>query len=454
LASSVKQPVRAVYLDYTQDELDRAYTQSAWADNVAELLEGWARRGPSCRTPAFGHTEEAYGPDGCERVDLFGASGPVVHLHLHGGAWQRQSKEDCSFMAPAMGAIGVPFVVPEFGRLPDYRMPEVRDQIARALVWTYRRFVASGPAEGIVVSGHSSGAHMAALMAAHDFGDALPVHALRAVLCLSGPYDLEPVMLSSRRSYIHLTAEEQDELSPIRRVGDMRVPLHLIYGGRESPEFIRQSRAFASALAREGRLAALVEVPDANHFEVADQLGTLDTPVGRWLHALLAMPHRTDDLPATGAVSKKVLGKPGGPMTPRLRHIALRVRDIETSARFYETVFGFERVGREEIPIGAALYLSDGVINLALINYFGDEGAATDGASDSVGTDHFGVQVDDVDAMRERIEAAGGTFYFDLGDARKGNFERKFKDPDGIVFDISHHGWLGTDSRRTPEEAE
>lgn len=139
-------------------------------------------------------------------------------------------------------------------------------------------------------------------------------------------------------------------------------------------------------------------------------------------------------------------------MKPRLRHIALRVQDLERSAAFYEAVFGFERVGREEIPIGAAVYLSDGVINLALIKYFGEEGAATTGAADTVGTDHFGVQVDDIDAMRARIEELGGQFYFDLGDARKGNFERKFKDPDGIVFDISHHGWLGTDSRIGPED--
>ena len=134
-------------------------------------------------------------------------------------------------------------------------------------------------------------------------------------------------------------------------------------------------------------------------------------------------------------------------MRPRLRHFALRVRDLEGSARFYEEVFGFERVGREEIPIGAALYLSDGVVNLALISYFGDEGAATTGAADSVGTDHFGVQVDDMASTQALIERAGGSFYFDLGDEKKGNFERKFKDPNGIVFDISNQGWLGTDGR-------
>lgn len=50
---------------------------------------------------------------------------------------------------------------------------------------------------------------------------------------------------------------------------------------------------------------------------------------------------------------------------------------------------------------------------------------------------------------QKRIEAAGGTFFFDLGnDAEKENFERKFEDPDGIIIDISKKGWSGTAGRR------
>jgi len=53
--------------------------------------------------------------------------------------------------------------------------------------------------------------------------------------------------------------------------------------------------------------------------------------------------------------------------------------------------------------------------------------------------------VDDLAETQKRIEAAGGKFFFDLGnDAEKENFERKFKDPDGIIFDISKKGWQGT----------
>lgn len=137
-------------------------------------------------------------------------------------------------------------------------------------------------------------------------------------------------------------------------------------------------------------------------------------------------------------------------MTARLRHFAICVGDLDRSAAFYQSVFGFEKVGQETLSIGTAYYLSDGVINLALLNFSGDAGAGVANASQFIGANHFGVQVDDLKEAQRKIEDAGGKFFFDLGDERQGNFERKFKDPDGIVFDISHHGWLGTDSRIDP----
>lgn len=128
----------------------------------------------------------------------------------------------------------------------------------------------------------------------------------------------------------------------------------------------------------------------------------------------------------------------------RLRHFAICVSDLERASRFYEEVFGLRRVGEETLPLGSGVYLSDGVVNLALLKLEGAYGAGGADASGFVGAHHFGFVVEDVDAMRARIEAAGGTFFFTLGDPQKMNFELKFKDPDGIVFDISRKGWLGT----------
>ena len=132
----------------------------------------------------------------------------------------------------------------------------------------------------------------------------------------------------------------------------------------------------------------------------------------------------------------------------RLRHIAGCVKNLEKAAKFYEDVFELKQVGREDIEIGSAIYMTDGVINLALLNFSGTKGNDLKDPRNAVGANHFGFQVDDLAETQRRIEAAGGTFFFDLGDQREGNFERKFKDPDGVVFDISQHGWVGTDGRK------
>jgi len=132
----------------------------------------------------------------------------------------------------------------------------------------------------------------------------------------------------------------------------------------------------------------------------------------------------------------------------RLRHIAVCVKDLEKAAKFYQDVFEMKIVGRETIEIGSAIYMSDGVINMALLNFAGAKGNDLKDPRNAVGANHFGFQVDDLVETQRRIEAAGGKFFFDLGDERHGNFERKFKDPDGVVFDISQHGWVGTDGHK------
>ena len=132
----------------------------------------------------------------------------------------------------------------------------------------------------------------------------------------------------------------------------------------------------------------------------------------------------------------------------RLRHIAITVPDPEKASEFYIKAFGLKRVGQTDWENAKGVYLSDGVINLALLNFTGAAGSKASDIKEGatfVGAHHFGFQVEDLAEAEKRIEANGGKFFFDLGDERHGNFERKFKDPDGVIFDISKHGWQGTD---------
>src|SRR5580698_9994859 len=74
-------------------------------------------------------------------------------------------------------------------------------------------------------------------------------------------------------------------------------------------------------------------------------------------------------------------GAPGGPrlsfverkygenLMAKLRHIAIQVPDLEKAAAFYEGVFELKRVNKVDSPIGNAIALSDGIVNLTLLHF-------------------------------------------------------------------------------------
>lgn len=92
-----------------------------------------------------------------------------------------------------------------------------------------------------------------------------------------------------------------------------------------------------------------------------------------------------------------------------VNHVALRVRDVETSTGFYKSVLGFtEEVGR---PMGIMALLrapmSENHHDLALLQIGPD---AVDDSPQSVGLFHFALEVETMDDLvkaRDRLAAAG-----------------------------------------------
>ena len=87
----------------------------------------------------------------------------------------------------------------------------------------------------------------------------------------------------------------------------------------------------------------------------------------------------------------------------QLRHIAMQVPDLEKAATFYEGVFGLKRLKKVEAPIGNAISLSDGVVNLTLLHFpEGTKGGK--GGPDWAGLHHFGFVVENERAIEEKIK--------------------------------------------------
>jgi arylformamidase len=69
----------------------------------------------------------------------------------------------------------------------------------------------------------------------------------------------------------------EEELSAIRHIDRLHVPLVLTYGTYETPEFQRQTRDFAAAVKAAGKPVELLVGEGYNHFEM---LETLANPYG------------------------------------------------------------------------------------------------------------------------------------------------------------------------------
>ena len=131
---------------------------------------------------------------------------------------------------------------------------------------------------------------------------------------------------------------------------------------------------------------------------------------------------------------------------PRIKHIALTTKDPGKTAAFYKEAFGMQEIRRA--PNGA-VFLTDGYINLAVLNWKTEKSAdvGAHGANFS-GIHHFGFEVEDIDDAAAQLEHARGERLeekpgLDQEMAAGGhrNFEMKLAGPDGVVIDISHTGW-------------
>jgi len=137
-------------------------------------------------------------------------------------------------------------------------------------------------------------------------------------------------------------------------------------------------------------------------------------------------------------------------MAARLRHIAISVPDPEAAAQFFEAAFGMRRVGLSRIGI----YVSDGTMNVALLKYDEDITGYPPGHR-FYGITHFGMWIDDIDQAAARVERAGATYLAgrDHADAQA-FYEVKYKDPNGVVFDLTHTGWKGAVKEVAPAKAD
>ena len=135
---------------------------------------------------------------------------------------------------------------------------------------------------------------------------------------------------------------------------------------------------------------------------------------------------------------------------PKIKHIALSTQDVEKTAKFYIETFGMKEVGKVNDPGTRGVFLTDGDINLAILNFKTDAAAGIERGKGFSGIHHIGFQVESLEGIAARLTEAGSRRRHDVEQAlgvganTEGNVEVKYNGPDGVMVDVSESGWVGT----------
>lgn len=286
--SSTKGPI--IWGDMDQRALDDAYDQSVWAPNQKIVQQRRTVSSERARAALGAPLRFQYGAREIEGLDVFRteAANAPVQIFIHGGAWK--NGRSCDFAAPAemFVAAGAHYVALDFDAVTDVGgdLDVMADQVRRGVAWVARnadRF--GGDPSRIFVSGHSSGGHLTSCVLVTDWSVyGLSASPLSGALCCSGMYELEPVRLSKRSQYVAFTDACVADLSAMRHLDRISCPVLVGFGTEESPEFMRQGRAFADALSSSGRSVRVLIGEGYNHFEM---LETYYNPYGLLGRAVL-----------------------------------------------------------------------------------------------------------------------------------------------------------------------
>lgn len=256
---------RSTWMSLTQDQRDAAYDNNGAVADSPALIEKRNKGSAAYRKEHPAGLDIPYGPKERNRWDLYPAKtadAPCL-VFIHGGYWQRNTREDFAMFMAGVQAHGWSAALPGYSLAPEVKLGDIVSEIHAALDW----LKAEGPKHGIsgpvILSGWSAGGHLTAMALDHPI--------VAAGLSISGVYDLEALSDTKLNAALLLTDDEIATLSPLR-LPVVDKPMTIAYGTAELPTLVNDSRNLHAMRAAVHAPGALLPVARANHFNILEQL--------------------------------------------------------------------------------------------------------------------------------------------------------------------------------------
>ncbi|MGH6675611.1 MAG: alpha/beta hydrolase, partial [Xanthobacteraceae bacterium] len=181
----------------------------------------------------------AYAEGARQTLDIcrpFEAVGAPVVVFFYGGAWRSGSKGLYRYIAKALARRGYVAVIPDYRIYPEVRYPAFIRDGALAVRWvkdSIGRF--GGDPDKIFLTGHSAGAHIAAMLALDarwlEEVRLSPSRDVAGLIGIAGPYDYLP--LRDEVLKVIFGGADRPETQPIFHVSPGAPPALLMTGSND-----------------------------------------------------------------------------------------------------------------------------------------------------------------------------------------------------------------------------
>jgi arylformamidase len=245
------------------------------ADFARQKTESWAAASKTLREQRSKHLNLAYGPGERTKWDLYPATDPKApcFVHIHGGYWQRGSKEIFACLAEGPLANGWSAALPGYTIAPEASLTQITNELRSAFDWLDAKAAEHGIAGPIIVTGWSAGGHLTAFILDHP--------KVAAGLSISGVFELAPLRDSPQvNDKLKLTEVEVETLSPMRRPS-VNKAFAIAYGTGELPAMIASSRDYHAYRSQKHLPGDLIPIANTNHFTILDELRLPDSNLTR-----------------------------------------------------------------------------------------------------------------------------------------------------------------------------
>ena len=249
----------------SQAERDAAYDNNAAVKNSAALIAERNQASEMLRASRHAFLDVPYGDRDRTKIDLYpadDATAPCL-VFLHGGYWQRNSREVFAMLVEGVAAHGWSVAIPGYSLAPDVSLTDIVTEISQSLDWLAQNGESYGISGPVVLSGWSAGAHLVAMALGHP--------RVAAGLAISGVYDLGPIRDTGLNNALKLTSAEVTALSPLR-LPAVHKRLDIAYGTAELPALVFDSIKLHEMRAAANASGKLFPIEGADHFSILAEL--------------------------------------------------------------------------------------------------------------------------------------------------------------------------------------